>query len=125
MPTASPVSGLEAHTATTAVDPEKVAASDLPLSDFEELWAAYPLKRDRSKARAAYSALAPSPALHTTLLAQAAVWAAQYEETGTEKKWWKHLHLWLSEERYLEDPPSPYENRKEAAIARKPNSAHI
>jgi hypothetical protein len=121
VPTAPPVSGLEAHTAATAVDPEKVAAPDLPVSrtGFEELWATFPRKHHRSKAQAAYKALAPDASLHETLVASAVAWASHYETTGTEKKWWKHLHTWLLEERYLEDLPEPYENPKEAAIARK------
>lgn len=65
---ASPPSagGLEATTAGTARDP----------GGFEELWAAYPRKHQRSKAQAAYRALAPSPAVHATLVAQAAAWAS-------------------------------------------------
>ncbi|WP_271574006.1 hypothetical protein [Bradyrhizobium sp. CCBAU 11361] len=51
-------------------------------------------------------------------MTQAAAWASHYQQTATEKKWWKHLHTWLAEERYLEDLPEPYENPKEAAIAR-------
>lgn len=103
-----PVGGPEATTAGTARDPV----------GFEELWAAYPRKHHRSKAQAAYRALAPSPALHATLVTQAAAWASHYQQTATEKKWWKHLHTWLAEERYLEDLPEPYENPKEAAIVR-------
>jgi len=112
VPTAPPVLGLEAHTAATAVDP----------GGFEELWAAYPRKHHRSKAQDAYRALAPSPALHAELVAKASVWASHYEQKATEMRWRKHLHTWLSEERYLEDLPEPYENPKEAAIARKRES---
>jgi hypothetical protein len=119
VPTAPPVSGLEAHTAATAVDPEKVAAPDLPVSGFEELWAAFPRKHDRSKAQAAYKNLAPDTGLHHELVTKATALAEHYEKTATERKWWKHLHNWLAEERYLEDLPVPYENPKEAAIARK------
>lgn len=103
-----PVGGLEATTAGTARDPD----------GFEELWAAYPRKHHRSRAQAAYRALAPSPVLHATLVTKAAAWAAHYQQTATERKWWKHLHKWLVEERYLEDLPEPYESPKEAAIAR-------
>ncbi|WP_144030864.1 hypothetical protein [Bradyrhizobium japonicum] len=103
-----PVGGPEATTAGTAWDP----------GGFEELWAAYPRKHQRAKAQAAYRALAPSPVLHATLVTQAAAWASHYQQTATEKKWWKQLHMWLAEERYLEDLPEPYENPKEAAIAR-------
>lgn len=110
-PTAPPAFGLEADTAVTAVDPGKVG--------FQELWAVWPRKHHIAKARAAYKALAPDPTQHATLVTKAAQWAAHYEQTATEKRWWKHLHKWLAEERYLEDPPVPYENPKEAAIARK------
>jgi hypothetical protein len=121
VPTAPPVSGLEADTAATAVDPEKVAASDLPSSrtGFEELWAAFPRKQDRSKAQAAYKKLAPDTDLHDALVAKAIALAEHYQKNATERKWWKYLHNWLGEERYLEDLPEPYENAKEAAIARK------
>jgi hypothetical protein len=121
VPTAPPVPGLEADTAATAVDPQNVAAPDLPVSrtGFEELWATFPRKHHRSKAQAAYKALAPDANLHETLVARAVAWTSHYETTGTERKWWKHLHTWLLEERYLEDLPEPYENPKEAAIARK------
>jgi hypothetical protein len=119
VPTAPPVSGLEAHTAATAVDPEKVAAPDLPKSGFDELWVAYPRKHDRSKAQAAYKALAPDATLHDMLVAKAIALAEHHQRNATERKWWKHLHNWLIEERYLEDLPEPYENPKEAAIARK------
>jgi hypothetical protein len=112
VPTAPPVSGLEADTAATAVDPK--AKSNL----FEDLWAVFPRKHHRSKAQAAYKALAPDAELHANLVASAIAWAAHYEKTGTEKKWWKHMHTWLVEERYLEDLPEPYENPKEAAIAK-------
>lgn len=113
-PTAPPVSGLEADTAVTAVDPEKVATVG-----FEELWAIWPRKHHVAKARAAYKAMAPDAAVHAAIVSKATQWAAHYQQTATEKKWWKHLHNWLGEERYLEDPPQPYENPKEAAIARK------
>jgi hypothetical protein len=86
---------------------------------FEELWAAYPRKHQRSKAQAAYKALAPNPGLHAILVEKAAQWAAHYEQTGTEKKWWKHLHRWLEDQCYLEDLPVAYEDPKEAAIARR------
>jgi hypothetical protein len=112
VPTAPPVSGLEADTAATAVDPK--AQPNL----FEELWAAFPRKHHRAKARAAYKTLAPDEALHADLMASAIALAAHYEKTATEKKWWKHMHTWLAEERYLEDLPEPYENPKEAAIAK-------
>jgi hypothetical protein len=106
------VFGLEADPAATAVDPK--AQPNL----FEELWAVFPRKHHRSKAQAAYKALAPDTELHANLVASAIAWAAHYEKTGTDKRWWKHLHTWLAEERYLEDLPEPYENPKEAAIAR-------
>jgi hypothetical protein len=108
VPTAPPVSGLEADPAASAVDP----------GSFEELWTVFPRKHHRSKARAAYNALAPDAALHAHLLVSAIALAAHYEKTATDKKWWKHMHTWLVEERYLEDLPEPYENPKEAAIAR-------
>jgi len=113
-PTASPppVGGPEATTAGMARDPEKIA------DPFEELWAVYPRKQQRAKAKAAYKELRPSPELHADLVAQASAWAAHYDTTATEKKWWKHLHTWLAGECYLEDLPVPYENPKEAAIAR-------
>lgn len=120
-PTAPPVSGLKADTAETAVDPKKAAALDLP-AGFEQLWTAWPRKHHIAKARAAYKALAPDATLHATLVAKATQWAAHYQQTATEKRWWKHMHTWLAEERYLEDPPEPYENPKEAAIARKRES---
>jgi hypothetical protein len=111
-PTAPPVCGLEAATAVTARDPESES------NPFEELWAIFPRKHHRAKARAAYKALAPDEALHADLIAKASALAVHYETTATEKKWWKHMHTWLVEERYLEDMPEPYENPKEAAIAR-------
>jgi hypothetical protein len=117
------VSGLEAHTAATAVDPKEVAAPDLPVFGFEELWAAFPRKHDRSKAKAAYMALAPDSSLHDALVSKAIALAEHYQTNSTERKWWKHLHNWLAEERYLEDLPVPYENPKEAAIARKRENA--
>jgi len=112
VPTAPPVSGLEADTAATAVDPKTES------NPFEELWAVFPRKHHRAKARAAYKALAPSEHLHADLMTKAIALAAHYQKTATEKKWWKHMHTWLIEERYLEDLPEPYENPKQAAIAR-------
>jgi hypothetical protein len=112
VPTAPPVPGLEADTAASAVDPGREKTG------FEELWTVFPRKHQRSKAQAAYKALAPDAELHAMLVASAIAWAAHYEKTGTAKKWWKHLHTWLVEERYLEDLPEPYENPREAAIAR-------
>ena len=113
--TPPPVSDQEAHTAGTAVDPEKVGTP----SGFEELWTVWPRKHHIAKARAAYRALAPDAALRATVVAKATQWAAHYQQTATEKKWWKHLHNWLGQECYLEDREEPYENPKEAAIARK------
>jgi hypothetical protein len=119
VPTAPPVPGLEADTAATAVDPGTQP------NLFEELWAAFPRKHHRAKARAAYKALAPDEALHADLMAAAIALAVHYEKSATEKKWWKHMHTWLAEERYLEDLPEPYENPKEAAIARaRENGPH-
>lgn len=112
VPMAPPASGLEADTAETAVDPENEK------SGFEELWAVFPRKHHRAKARAAYKTLAPDEVLHADLMAKAIALAVHYETTATEKKWWKHMHTWLAEERYLEDLPEPYENPKETAIAR-------
>jgi hypothetical protein len=111
-PTARPVPGLEADTAVTAVDPKTKS------NPFEELWAAYPRKHQRSKAQAAYKALAPDAELHVRLVMEAKAWALHYTTNSTERKWWKHLHSWLAQECYLEDLPEPYENPKEAAIAR-------
>jgi hypothetical protein len=112
VPTAPPVPGVNADTAASAVDPGSAKSA------FEELWAVFPRKHHRSKAQAAYKALAPDAELHANLVASAIAWAAHYERAATEKKWIKHLHTWLVEERYLEDLPEPYENPKEAAIAR-------
>jgi hypothetical protein len=108
VPAAPPVSGLEADTAATAVDP----------GGFEQLWSVFPRKHHRAKAKLAYKALAPNAALHAELMAAAIALATHYEKMATEKRWWKHMHTWLSEERYLEDLPEPYENPKEAAIAK-------
>lgn len=91
---------------------------EIGIGRFEQLWAIFPRKHQRAKARAAYEALAPSQELHADLLASAGAWATHYEKTATDKKWWKHMHTWLVEERYLEDLPEPYENPKEAAIAK-------
>jgi hypothetical protein len=112
VPTAPPVCGPEAATAAAAWDPETQPVR------FEELWAAFPRKHHRAKAKAAYDKLAPNDALHADLVAAATALAAHHEKNGTEKKWWKHLHTWIEQERYLEDLPEPYENPKEAAIAR-------
>lgn len=112
-PTAPPLAGQQPGTADAAGDPEK------PLARFEELWAAYPRKHDRSKARSAYSKLAPNEELHTRLVECAGALKAHYDAAGTERKYWKHLHNWLTEERYLEDLPVPYENPKDAAIAKR------
>jgi hypothetical protein len=106
--TSPPVSGLEADPAVTSVDP----------GGFEELWAVFSRKHQRAKAKAAYKALAPSKELHAHLMASAIGLAAHYEKTNTEKRYWKHMHNWLAQECYLEDLPEPYENPKEAAIAR-------
>ncbi len=112
VPTAPPVPGLEADTAATAWDPVAQPVG------FEELWAAFPRKHHRAKAKAEYDKLGPNEALHADLVTAATALAAHHEKNGTEKKWWKHLHTWLAQERYLEDLPEPYENPKEAAIAR-------
>jgi hypothetical protein len=112
VPKAPPVSGLEADPAASAVDPK------MQPNLFEELWAVFPRKHHRAKARVAYKTLAPDNDLHAHLMASAIDLAAHYEKTATDKKWWKHMHTWLAEERYLEDLPEPYENPKEAAIAR-------
>ena len=112
VPTAPPVSGLEADPAASAVDPKTKS------NPFEELWSVYPRKHHRAKAQAAYKTLAPDATLHATLVVKASAWAAHYEQTATEKRWWKHMHTWLVEERYLEDLPEPYESPKEAAIAK-------
>jgi hypothetical protein len=108
VPSAPPVSGLEAEPAGPAVVPE----------GFEELWAAFPRKHHRAKARAAYNVLAPDGELHARLVASATALAIHHTANGTERKWWKHLHTWLEQESYLEDLPIPYENAKDAAIAR-------
>ena len=112
VPTAPPVCGLEAATAAAAWDPEAQPVR------FEELWVAFPRKHQRAKAKAEYDKLAPNEALHADLVTAATALAAHHEKIGTEKKWWKHLHSWLAQECYLEDLPEPYENPKEAAIAR-------
>jgi hypothetical protein len=108
VPSAPPVVGQKPDTAATAVVPE----------GFEELWNAFPRKHQRAKARAAYNALAPDQALHARLVVLVTAWAEHYAKTGTEKQWWKHLHTWLAQESYLEDLPQPYENPKDAAMAR-------
>jgi DNA-binding Lrp family transcriptional regulator len=112
VPTAPAVGGLGAATAAAAWDPEAQ-----PIR-FEELWAAFPRKRQRAKAKAEYDKLEPNEALHADLVTAATALAAHHEKNGTEKKWWKHLHSWLAQECYFEDLPEPYENPKEAAIAR-------
>ncbi|QDM32251.1 hypothetical protein FNL55_13535 [Tardiphaga sp. vice352] len=99
------------------MDPEDETAG------FEQLWQAFPRKHQRSKAKAAYETLAPDAQMHRTLVARAVEWSDHYRTTDTERRWWKHLHSWLAEERYLEDLPVPYENPKEAAIAKSKESA--
>lgn len=115
VPTAPPVPGLEADTAASAVDP----------GGFEQLWSAFPRKHQRAKGRTAYKALAPNTELHADLMIAAVALAAHYEKTNTEKRYWKHMHTWLLEERYLEDLPAPYESPKEAAIARTRESGPL
>ena len=110
---AGPPSGRVAATADPARDPK--GETKIP---FEQLWAAFPRKHERAKARAAYAKLEPNDELHAKLVQRATALAAHYQTTATDKKWWKHLHNWLAEERYLEDLPVPYENAKDAAIAR-------
>jgi hypothetical protein len=112
VPTAPPVCGLEAATAATAWDPRTQPGG------FEELWAAFPRKHQRAKAKAEYDKLTPNEVLHADLVTAATALAAHHEKNGTEKKWVRHLHTWLAQECYLEDLPEPYENPKEAAIAR-------
>jgi hypothetical protein len=107
VPSAPPVSGLEADPAASAVAPV----------GFEELWNAFPRKHQRAKARTAYAALAPNAELHSQLVASAISLAEHHVTNSTQMKWCKHLHTWLGQECYLEDLPEPYENAKDAAIA--------
>ena len=108
VPTAPLVTGLEAGPAASVGDP----------GGFAQLWSVFPRKHQLAKGRAAYKELAPDADLHNKLVASATAWADHYEKTKTEKRYWKHMHTWLAEERYLEDLPEPYENPKEVAIAR-------
>jgi hypothetical protein len=82
---------------------------------------AYPLKLDKSKAKAAYAELAPDIDLHARLVDAGTRLAHHYAENATERKWQKRLHRWLIEERYDEEPLA-YVDAKEAAIATRATS---
>ncbi|PRH86918.1 hypothetical protein C5L14_16665 [Labrys okinawensis] len=95
-----------------ARDPKKTE------SGFEQLWAAWGNKRDKHKAKAAYTNLKPAPELHERLVAQATAWTEAYARNGTEKRFQTSLGNWLDRERYDEDLPEAYVDAKDAAVSR-------
>ena len=90
-----------------------------PAAGVKELWAAYPLKHERPKAKAEYQKLNPDGTLHAEMVRAASAWASAYEDNGTYLRWRKKLHTWISGENWDADPPLPYELPKAAAIATK------
>ena len=53
------------------------------------------------------------------MVAAASAWASAYTDNGTDPRWRKKLHTWISGENWDADPPLPYESPKAAAIANK------
>jgi hypothetical protein len=101
------------------LEPVPAGAAVVPKSDgFEELWLAYPLKVDRSKAKAEYAKLAPDASLHAKLVEAATKLSVHHAANGTEKTFIKRLQNWIREERYEEDLPTTYANAKDAANPR-------
>jgi hypothetical protein len=111
-----PSGGLTPAPAGTAADPQK--ASKKARQPFDELWDAWGRKEKRADARAAYAKLEPDGELHARLVQSATAWTANYTVIDRPKKFQKLLHTWINDECWLEDLPLPYENAKDAAIAR-------
>jgi hypothetical protein len=62
---------------------------------FDELWAVWPSKHQRPKAKDAYKKLKPDQAEHAQLVAAAQSWAEHYQSNGVDKRWIPLLHNWL------------------------------
>jgi hypothetical protein len=90
-----------------------------PIVGFDELWAVWPSKHQRPKAKDAYKKLNPDTALHAQLVSAAQGWAEHYQSNGIDKRWVPLLHNWIRDERWLEDVPAVYSDPKTAAIANK------
>lgn len=73
---------------------------------FEQLWKAYGFRRKKTEARAQFAKLVPQN--FEGLLAAATAWREAWEAQGKADAPRHHLHVWLRDERWDEEPPKAY-----------------
>ena len=77
---------------------------------FEELYAAHPKKDGKVLAMQALSMAcltAEDPIAHARMIQEKhAVWLPEFQRAG---KFAPQLHRWISDQKYLDDPPAPAE----------------
>jgi hypothetical protein len=102
----------------------EAAAPTAPLADalegtaagtagFEEFYESYGMNAadTRDKARKAYDKLAPSPALHRTIVEAAVAWRLGYDLCERDLEFRKRPSTWLAGKHWLEQPPRPRADR--------------
>lgn len=79
---------------------------------FETLWRAYGYRREKAKAKAEFGKLDPTPEGMALLIASATAWRAAWAAQGKPDAPRKHLHVWLRDECWDEEPPTAYKAKK-------------
>ena len=90
-------------------EPKRASARRKPATEqFERFWAAYPLRKGKSKAFERFMALTPEQAEKAVVAAQA--YAAECTAKGIEDRYRKWPQGWLNERRFEDEIPDPNES---------------
>lgn len=119
----SPATAAASATAAGAPTPTPTPAARVPENKFDELWDWCWRQRDYAAAKAEYARINPDLALHGKIVAGLLRWRATYDRENWQPEYKKHLHVWLRQERWREDGPTRYVDRKAVSSARKAAAA--
>jgi hypothetical protein len=77
-----------------------------PLAGFAEFYAAFPKRRDKDKARAAWNKLNPDPELRATIMAAVDAWSLADDWTKENGKYVPYPATWLNGRRWNDELPN-------------------
>ncbi|MBQ9353008.1 hypothetical protein [Phyllobacterium sp.] len=81
-------------------------------SPFDELWFAYGVKKNRVEAESEYAKLELDDERQAVLVSSATAWREAWEAQGKPDAPRRHLHVWIRDRRYMEDPPTGYAKKE-------------
>lgn len=107
------VEGLDYATTTTTTALAGEADDGAAKDGFEELYREYGLRTKKAAARKAFEKISPNPAEHSKMMQSAHLWREAWEAQKKPDAPRKHLHTWLKDECYDEDPPRGFKKEKQ------------